>query len=120
MVWRCIQRWTSISSPFVIGLWRMVSIGMIRAIHGTSRPHTSTAPEDLIEELNTAGFGTIRVFGVEGPGWLLADFEARWADPASREDILRVARLLEEEPSILGASAHLLAVGHRAVDRRSA
>jgi ubiquinone/menaquinone biosynthesis C-methylase UbiE len=77
-------------------------------------------PEDLREELNAAGFGTVRVFGVEGPGWLLADFEARWADPASREGILRVARLLEEEPSILGASAHLLGVGCRAVDRRSA
>ena len=37
--------------------------------------------------------------------WLVADFEARWADPASRENIMRVARLLEEESSVIGASA---------------
>jgi hypothetical protein len=43
----------------------------------------------------------------------LADFEARWADAATRESLLRVARLLEEEASFIGASAHLLAVGYR-------
>jgi len=43
----------------------------------------------------------------------VTDFDARWADPAGREHILKVARLLEEEPSIVGASAHLLAVGIR-------
>ena len=53
------------------------------------------------------------VFGVEGPGWLVADFDARWAKPAERDHILKVARLLEEEPSIVGASAHLLAMGNR-------
>jgi ubiquinone/menaquinone biosynthesis C-methylase UbiE len=70
-------------------------------------------PEDLAEELCNVGFGAVRVFGVEGPGWLLIDFDARWTDPSRREDILRVARLLEEERSIVGASAHILAVGLR-------
>jgi ubiquinone/menaquinone biosynthesis C-methylase UbiE len=70
-------------------------------------------PEDLAEELDQAGFGAVRVLGVEGPGWLLADFEAKWADAVSRESILRVARLLEEEASVIGASAHLLAVGYK-------
>jgi ubiquinone/menaquinone biosynthesis C-methylase UbiE len=70
-------------------------------------------PEDLRRELGDVGFEAVRLFGVEGPGWLLADFEARWSDAAGREDILRVARLLEEEHSILGASAHLLASGRR-------
>jgi ubiquinone/menaquinone biosynthesis C-methylase UbiE len=67
-------------------------------------------PEDLKHELAEIGYRDIRVFGVEGPGWLLPDFEARWNDPERREDLLKVARLLEQEASIAGASAHLLAV----------
>ena len=37
----------------------------------------------------------------------------RWSDPRTREDLLRVARQVEAEPSIRGASAHLLAVARR-------
>ena len=102
---------------------RALADGQYRNDTGDPRYFTTAyfhRPEDLSEELNAAGLGPVGVFGVEGPGWLLADFEARWADPASREDILRVARLLEEERAILGASAHLLAVGLRVVDQRSA
>ena len=47
------------------------------------------------------------VFGVEGPGWLLAD---RWDDAVARQNILRAARVLETEPTVLGTSAHLLAI----------
>ena len=95
---------------------RAVADGQYRNDSGNPRYFTTAyfhRPEDLTEELGDVGFGAVRVFGVEGPGWLLADFETRWADPASREDMLRVAHLLEEEQSIIGASAHLLAVGRR-------
>ena len=95
---------------------RAVADGQYRNDTGNPRYFTTAyfhRPEDLVEELGDAGFGTARVFGVEGPGWLLADFETRWADPASRENIMRVARLLEDEASIIGASAHLLAMGRR-------
>jgi ubiquinone/menaquinone biosynthesis C-methylase UbiE len=68
-------------------------------------------PEELRAEVVSAGFTCQAVLGVEGPGWILSDFDARWADPRKREDLLRVARALEEEASIVGLSAHLLAVG---------
>lgn len=68
-------------------------------------------PEDLRAELEETGFGGVQVLGVEGPGWTLPDFDARWADPALRNEILEVARRLEAEPSIVGVSAHLLGVG---------
>ena len=70
-------------------------------------------PEDLQSEVEAAGFQDVTVLGVEGPAWMLPDFAARWSDPASRKDMLDIARLLESERSILGASAHLLAVGRR-------
>ena len=64
-------------------------------------------PEELSAEVQEAGFVLEGVFGIEGPGWLLAD---RWEDATARENILRVARLLESEPAVIGTSAHLLAV----------
>jgi ubiquinone/menaquinone biosynthesis C-methylase UbiE len=68
-------------------------------------------PDELRDEVVAAGFNCQAVLGVEGPGWLFSDFESRWADDRKREDLLRVARALEAEPSIVGVSAHLLAVG---------
>jgi hypothetical protein len=70
-------------------------------------------PEDLHGELTEAGFETVRVLGVEGPGWMLNDLDARWTVPGLRQDVLDVALALEEEHSILGASAHLMAVGQK-------
>ena len=70
-------------------------------------------PDDLFAELEAAGFQEVRVLGVEGPGWLLPDFDARWDDPEQRKDLLDVARALESESSILGVSAHLLGIGRK-------
>jgi hypothetical protein len=44
---------------------------------------------------------------------MLADFDARWGDPALRNDLLGVARALEAEPSVVGISAHLLGIGRK-------
>ncbi len=68
-------------------------------------------PEELPGELADAGFSDIRVLGVEGPAGFFPDFETRWADPVTRADIVELAALLEAEPSIVGMSAHLLAIG---------
>jgi ubiquinone/menaquinone biosynthesis C-methylase UbiE len=70
-------------------------------------------PEDLRAELEEAGFSAVEVMGVEGVAWMFADFESRWADEALRQDILNVARAVEAEPSIVGASAHLLGIGRK-------
>jgi ubiquinone/menaquinone biosynthesis C-methylase UbiE len=68
-------------------------------------------PADLHDELAEADLRDVCVLGVEGPGWTLPDFDERWEDDGLRADLLHVARALEEEPSIVGASAHLLGVG---------
>lgn len=70
-------------------------------------------PDELGAEVERAGFRLQGVFGLEGPAWLLSDFEARWRDEARRGRLMHVLRRLETEPSMLGVSAHLLAVAHR-------
>jgi len=67
-------------------------------------------PEELAAEVEAAGLALEGVYGLEGPGWILPDVDARMADPRRRSALLNVARALETEPSMLGSSAHLLAV----------
>lgn len=70
-------------------------------------------PEQLRDETTEAGFDDVTLFNIEGPGFMVTDFADRWADPSRRKAMLEVARLVEREPSILGAASHLLAVGRR-------
>lgn len=70
-------------------------------------------PQELRAEVERAGFAVEGLYGVEGPGWIMPDLADRWADAERRTALLRVARLLEREPSVLGSSAHLVIVGHK-------
>ena len=70
-------------------------------------------PDQILAEVADAGFVSTRVYGIEGPGWLLPDVAERMKDPLSRAALLDVAALVESESSMLGVSAHLLAVGQR-------
>jgi len=67
-------------------------------------------PRDLRAEVTEAGFSDVQILNVEGPGFLMADFERRWADPVQRETMLWAAEVVESEPEMLAASSHLLAV----------
>ncbi len=71
----------------------------------------------LLEALRTRElierYAPVGLYGLEGPGWILSDVPARLEDPQRRTDLLRVARLLESEPLMLGISAHLLVVARR-------
>jgi SAM-dependent methyltransferase len=70
-------------------------------------------PEELRDEVIEAGFETACVHGVEGPCWLLPDFDAWWGNADHQERLLQIARALETEPSLLGVSAHLVAVASK-------
>ena len=70
-------------------------------------------PEELRAELLAAGLVVEGLYGIEGPGWILPDLAERWADARRRADLVAVARAVELEPSVIGASAHLLAVARR-------
>ena len=75
-------------------------------------------PEELRDELAGAGFDVDGVFGIEGPGWMLPDFDERWQDEGRRSILVEVARKLESEPAVIGCSAHLMAVGRKRDDAR--
>ena len=70
-------------------------------------------PTELAEEMTAVGLAHECTLAVEGIACLLSDFDTRWADEVYRKHLLDVLRHLEAEPSMLGASSHLLAVGKK-------
>ena len=68
-------------------------------------------PEEFRSELVEAGFQHQATLAVEGPAWLFRSVENHWTDPDQRAMVLDLIRKVEAEPSILGMSAHILAIG---------
>jgi SAM-dependent methyltransferase len=67
-------------------------------------------PRQLRAEIERAGLACSEVLGVQGPAWMVPDFEASWQDPARRAAILQIARLAERDPAL---SPHMVAVAHK-------
>jgi SAM-dependent methyltransferase len=70
-------------------------------------------PAELAEEVTAAGLRLRALVAVEGLAEAVPDLAERLADPARRERLLAAVRRVETEPSLLGASPHLLAVADR-------
>ena len=70
-------------------------------------------PGDFEAEVREAGFDLIGVLAVEGPGENVRDLDAWLDDPDKRETLLRAIRRVEAEPTMIGASPHLLALARR-------
>jgi SAM-dependent methyltransferase len=84
----------------------------------TDAPHWFTTayfhhPDDLRAEAEDAGLEVVELVGLEGMAGWLPDLADRWATDAGQETIMFSARAVETEPSLLGLSAHLLAVTRR-------
>ena len=67
-------------------------------------------PDELGSEIAEAGFEHLTTLAVEGPMWLLSNFDEIWNDAPRRERLLGDLKHVESEPSMMGVSAHLLAI----------
>lgn len=80
-------------------------------------PHFTTAyfadPAEVPGEFTEAGLEPEGQYGVEGVAWLMGGVEEWLDDPEHREAVLAATRRIESEPSLLGASGHVLTVGRR-------
>jgi len=84
----------------------------------TDNPHYFTStffhhPDELRQEIENAGFTFEKVVAVEGPVWTMGNFTRHWDDPAKRALLLELLRTVEEERTLLGASAHMIGVGKK-------
>jgi len=64
-------------------------------------------PEELRDEAVDAGLADVSLFAVEGPSWIVED-------PGDLENQLFAARATESEAALMGATSHIMMIGHRA------
>jgi ubiquinone/menaquinone biosynthesis C-methylase UbiE len=70
-------------------------------------------PDELAGELAEAGFVDIDLVAVQGPFWLIGDLDARMADPAQQAALLEAVAAIAREPSMLGATGHIIGLARR-------
>lgn len=71
-------------------------------------------PKELKREVEESGFLYEKTLPIEGPLWLSSYVTENFNDQRRREQFLVLMRRLEQEPSLLGVSAHLLVVARKA------
>jgi ubiquinone/menaquinone biosynthesis C-methylase UbiE len=84
-----------------------------------NRPHYFTTaffhhPSEIKSEVEEAGLRHEKNLPVEGPFWSFGELSEHWRDEGRRERLLRAIRSIENEESLIGASAHIIAVARRA------
>jgi SAM-dependent methyltransferase len=67
-------------------------------------------PDEVLPELSANGFEATTLVGVEGFAGHAANLDGALENP---DALLRTLRLVETEPSLLGASGHLMAIANR-------
>lgn len=70
-------------------------------------------PEELAAEVTEAGFDDLRILSIEGPVWSTGFFREAWNDDAQRQSLMEFLSVIESEPSLLGATGHMMAVARR-------
>ncbi|MEV4627259.1 class I SAM-dependent methyltransferase [Micromonospora sp. NPDC049523] len=119
-----ISRWASMFDGFVHAYYDdptfqgLVEGVLVGGVHDNVDPEKSFFtsayfhhPEEVAGEVSDAGLVVERVVAVEGPLWQAGPRLAEiLADPERTELMLDMLRRVEEEPSLLGASSHFLAV----------
>ena len=70
-------------------------------------------PNELEREIKESGFNHLETLAVEGPAWMFDSLSKFWNDKKLKEKMLKLTRSIEKDPSILGASAHILVVGKK-------
>ena len=70
-------------------------------------------PEELGQEVQEAGFTGVELLAIEGMAVFLQDLEHQWSDPERRKRILEAVRWLENEPSVIGVTGHMIAIASK-------
>ncbi|GIF24945.1 SAM-dependent methyltransferase [Actinoplanes tereljensis] len=89
-------------------LQTLIDTGSYDGHVGFVSSHFHTADE-LRAEIITAGPSEVTVYGVEGPAWPSLDYAGTDAFNDLVDAALRCARLVEQDPQLINASAHFLA-----------
>ncbi|MBN1797689.1 MAG: methyltransferase domain-containing protein [Spirochaetales bacterium] len=70
-------------------------------------------PQELRSEIEQAGFQHEATIGIEGISYMMRDLDVSWNTTEYREFLLDIIQRLECEPTLIGASPHIMAVAYK-------
>ncbi len=70
-------------------------------------------PEEVPAEVEEAGFTYKTSLAVEGVAWMDNDLASKWEDHKLQAFILELLEMTEAEPTLIGASPHLITIGYK-------
>jgi SAM-dependent methyltransferase len=70
-------------------------------------------PRELEQEITDGGLKLEALVAIEGPAMLIPDLDSWWQDEERRDQLLGLIARVEREPSLMGVSPHLMAIGRR-------
>jgi len=70
-------------------------------------------PDELRSEMEEAGFKHEATIGIEGISYMMRDFDTIWDTNESREFLLDIIQRLKCEPTLIGASPHIMGVAYK-------
>jgi hypothetical protein len=76
-------------------------------------------PDEIASEIKESGLILEKILPVESIGGLLSNFDETWKDDKRRERLLQFIRAIEHESSLLGTSAHIMAIAKKEHNKRS-
>ncbi|MBI9043635.1 MAG: methyltransferase domain-containing protein [Anaerolineaceae bacterium] len=68
-------------------------------------------PDELRADVGNAGFEVKDLLAVEGLSFLMKDLKETWKIESQRQFLLKIIEKTEREPSLMGASPHIICVG---------
>ncbi len=68
-------------------------------------------PDELKSEVASAGIDVSSVVAVEGISYLIKDIDKNWEIDENRAFLLKIIDKVESEPSLIGASPHIMCIG---------
>ncbi|MEU4805304.1 class I SAM-dependent methyltransferase [Actinosynnema sp. NPDC023587] len=102
----------ALTPDLVAPIAEVIACGRYDGHVGFTETHWHTAGE-LRDEVAAAGFRDVAVHGVEGPAWPALDVAGTDGFDDLVDAALRCARLVEDDPLLINASAHFLAFARR-------
>ena len=70
---------------------------------------------EIETEFAAAGFSEFNTIAIEGFGWLVPEFTKKWNDEESRNKMLQYIRQTENDPIMIGISAHVMTIAIKSI-----
>lgn len=70
-------------------------------------------PNSFADEMKSAGFDVINFHAVEGCIWFTPHLDEKWENDSSRERLLEIVRLTDQDDEIIGMSPHFIVAARK-------